>query len=92
VRLALGASRARLIRPILFEAVMLGAASASLALALTSFAFDALLRQVPAAVYGRAEVGVDLRVATLAFSMGCSARSPSVWFPHGARQAWTCWH
>jgi predicted permease len=70
VRLALGASRARLIRPILFEAVMLGAASASLALALTSFAFDALLRQVPAAVYGRAEVGVDLRVATLAFSMG----------------------
>ena len=70
VRLALGASRVRLIRPMLFEAVMLGAAGASLALLFTRIGFDVLLRQVPAAAYGRADVGVDLRVTTLAFAMG----------------------
>ena len=70
VRLALGASRARLIRPMLFEALILGAVGASLALLLTSIGFDALVRQVPAAAYGRAEVGVDLRVAVAAFAMG----------------------
>ncbi|HVQ41006.1 MAG TPA: ABC transporter permease [Vicinamibacterales bacterium] len=70
VRLALGASRARLIRPMIFEALVIGGGGALLAVALTSGVFDALLRQVPPAAYGRADVGVDYRVFLIALSMG----------------------
>ena len=70
VRLALGANRARLIRPMLFEAAILGVGGAVLAVALTSVTFDMLLRQVPPAAYGRAAVGVDTRVTLMALAMG----------------------
>lgn len=70
IRLALGASRARLIRPVVFEAILLGLGGALLALALTAVSFEALLRQVPPSAYGRADVGVDLRVVVIALGMG----------------------
>ncbi len=51
VRLALGASRARLIRPMLFEAAIIGIVGAAFAVALASLSFDAMIKQVPAASY-----------------------------------------
>ena len=70
VRLALGASRVRLIRPMVFEALVIGIGGALLAVTLTSVAFDALLRQVPPVAYGRADVGVDYRVFLIGLAMG----------------------
>jgi putative ABC transport system permease protein len=70
VRLALGASRGRLIRPMFLEALMLGLGGALLAVGLTAVTFDALLRQVPPVAYGRADVGVDYRVLLIALAMG----------------------
>lgn len=70
VRLALGANRAHLIRPLLFEAAILGLAGAALALFVTWISFDALLRQVPPAAYGRADVGVSARIVGIALGMG----------------------
>ena len=70
VRLALGASRARLVRPLIFEALIVGLGGALLAVALTSATFEALLRQVPPLAYGRADVGVDTRVLLISLAMG----------------------
>ncbi len=70
VRAALGASRWRVVRPVLIEALLLGVGGASLALATTSAAFDALVRQVPQAAIGNAPIGVDARVALFAFALG----------------------
>lgn len=71
--LALGASRARVLRPILFESVIIGVAGAAIALIVTAAAFDALLKQVPVGATGPATVGVDLRVALLALAAGLAA-------------------
>lgn len=70
VRSALGASRLRIIRPLLIEAVLIGGAAAVMALVATSLGFDALLRQVPTAAYGGAPVGLDLRVALMGLALG----------------------
>lgn len=70
VRTALGASRIRVVRPLLIEAVVIGAAGSVLALAVTTLGFDALLRQVPTAAYGRANVGVDVRVVLMGLALG----------------------
>ena len=70
VRLALGASRMRLIRPMLFEAAIIGVAGAALAVALAWLSFDTMITQVPAAAYGRAPVGVDSRVIAMSLGMG----------------------
>jgi predicted permease len=70
VRLALGASRTRLIRPMLFEAAIVGIAGAVLAVVFTSLLFDALLKQVPPVAYGRAPVGVDARVIGISLALG----------------------
>jgi predicted permease len=70
VRAALGASTARLVRPIVIEGVMIGVLSAALALVLATATFETLLRQVPAAAYRTADVGVDLRVAVFALALG----------------------
>ncbi len=70
VRAALGASRWRLVRPVLIESLILGAGGATLALATTAAAFDALVRQVPQAAIGNAPIGVDGRVALFAFALG----------------------
>jgi predicted permease len=62
VRLALGASRGRLIRELACEALLIGSLSAALALTVTYLAFDLLLQQVPPIAYGRAPVEVNQRV------------------------------
>ena len=67
---ALGATRFRIIRPIFFETLIVGAAAALLALFLTALAFDLLLQQVPPVVYGAASIRLDLRVAVFALMLG----------------------
>src|SRR5215475_3905123 len=69
IRIALGASRVRLIRPLIFEAAFISAAGAVFAILMTMATFDALLRQVPRIAYGNAEVGVDLRVIMFALAL-----------------------
>jgi len=73
VRLALGASRVRLIRPIVIEAVIVGAVGAGLAVLITAWTFDLLIKQVPTAAYGRAPVGVSTRVVVISMVMGLLA-------------------
>jgi predicted permease len=70
VRSALGASRLRVIRPLLAEALILGVAAASLALIVTRLSFDVLLRQVPRAAYGSTDIGLDLRVILMTIALG----------------------
>lgn len=70
LRVALGAGRVRLVRPILFEAVLIGVSGALVALLATKLTFATLLQQVPTVAYGEAHVGIDLRVGTAALLMG----------------------
>ena len=65
VRVALGASRARIVRPVLFEVLVIVAAGGTVAVVAAAAMFDALLDQVPRIAYGNAPVGVDARVALL---------------------------
>lgn len=73
IAIALGATRMRVIRPLLFESAIIGVAGAGIALVVTSIAFDTLLKQVPRGAYGPAPVGVDLRVSLIALSTGLLA-------------------
>ena len=70
VRLALGASRARLIAQLLLEGLTLSAAAGSLALVSAVSARAALLRLVPAGLRPNLAFAVDGRV--LAFTLGVS--------------------
>ena len=70
VRAALGASRIRLMRPVIFESLIVGLAGSGLALVVTSAAFDVFLPHVPTGTYGNAPVGVSGRVVVLTFAMG----------------------
>lgn len=70
VRTAIGASRLRLVRPLLIEAVLIGGAGSAVALLVTTMGFDALLRQVPTAAYGGANVGIDFRVVLMGLALG----------------------
>jgi predicted permease len=67
---ALGASRLRLLRPIILEAVFIGLIAAAVALVVTAASFDFLLRQVPPIAYRSASVRVDGRVAVFAVALG----------------------
>jgi predicted permease len=67
---ALGASRLRLVRPIIFETTFIGIAAAAIGLVVTSASFDFLLRQVPPIAYRGASVRVDGRVAGFAIALG----------------------
>ncbi|HUE85789.1 MAG TPA: ABC transporter permease [Vicinamibacterales bacterium] len=69
VCVALGATRARVVRPVIFEALVIALAGSAVALAVTVLAFDALARQVPPLAYGMARVGPDLRVAAYALAL-----------------------
>lgn len=69
IRIALGASRIRLIRPLILEAALISAAGAVFAILMTIVTFGALLRQVPRIAYGNAAVGVDLRVILFALAL-----------------------
>ena len=69
LRLALGANRGRLVRPIVAEALMLGLTAAGAAVLLTSAGFETLLRQVPRLAYGNAPVGVSMRVVAISIAL-----------------------
>jgi len=70
---ALGATRLRIVRPIVFETVIVGLAAAAVALLVTAASFDLLLRQVPPIVYRNASVRLDGRVAAFAAALGVIA-------------------
>jgi predicted permease len=73
VRAALGAGRLRLVRPVLFESLIVGLFGAFLALFAGWATFDLLLPHVPRLAYGSAPVGVDGRIAVLALGLGLLA-------------------
>ena len=73
IRLALGAGRGRLVRELVCEAVLVGLGGAAMALAVTYWSFDLLLRQVPPVAYGSAPVGVDARVLGFGLALGIVA-------------------
>ena len=70
---ALGATRLRIVRPIVFETLIVGLASATVALLVTAASFDLLLRQVPPIAYRSASVRLDGRVAAFALTLGIIA-------------------
>lgn len=67
---ALGATRLRLVRPIILETAFIGLAAAAIALVVTAASFGFLLRQVPPTAYRSASVRVDGRVAVFAIALG----------------------
>jgi len=73
VRAALGAGRIRVVRPLVFEAILLGLGAALAAVVVTWLAFDLLLPYVPPGVYRTAPVGMSLRVAIFGLAMGVTA-------------------
>jgi putative ABC transport system permease protein len=73
LHVALGATRLRVIRPIVFETLIVGTAAALLALTMTALTFDLLLRQVPPVAYGNVTISLDLRVAVFAVTLGIVA-------------------
>jgi putative ABC transport system permease protein len=73
LHVALGATRLRVIRPIILETLLVGTAAALLALAITALTFDLLLRQVPPVAYGNVTISLDLRVAVFAMTLGILA-------------------
>jgi predicted permease len=60
----------RIVRPVVFEALLIGLAGAVLAVATTSLVFETLREQVPSFVYGNAPIGVDWRVTAIGLAMG----------------------
>ena len=73
IRIALGAKRSRLVRELVCEALLVGVAGAGVALLVTYWSFDLLLQQVPPVAYGRAPVGVDVRVLGFGVALGVLA-------------------
>jgi predicted permease len=70
VRAALGASRTRLVGPLIFESLLTSLTGAVLAVSVTSMTFDTLIQQVPRVAYRHAPVGVDIRVLLFALALG----------------------
>ena len=70
ISLALGVSRARLVRQPLLAGLLIGVSGAALAIAATRLSFGPLLDTVPSVAYGAARVGVDGRVAVISLAAG----------------------
>jgi putative ABC transport system permease protein len=70
VRVALGASRVRIVRPVVIESLLIGVAGAAVALAGAYLSFDWLIREVPRVVYRNAEVGMDARIVAFTLALG----------------------
>jgi len=69
VRVALGASRSRVIRQLLTESLLLGAGAGALGMFPAMLGLRAALKVLPAALPRRDEIGVDLRVLALAMAL-----------------------
>lgn len=82
---ALGATRLRIVRPILFETGIVGIAAAVVALLVTALTFELLLGQVPPAAYGSAYIRLDARVAVVALALGILSG-----FAFAVVPAWWC--
>ncbi len=74
VRTALGASRARIVRLIISEAVVLGAIGGALGLVVARVLVDAMIANAPAGLPRIQEVGIDVSVAifTVLLTLGVS--------------------
>jgi predicted permease len=70
IRLALGATRGRIIRQLLTESVLVALAGGALGLLLAAWGTNVMLKLLPAALPRMDEIGVDGRV--LAFTLGAS--------------------
>lgn len=73
LHVALGATRLRIVRAILFETLIVGVAAALLALVVTASLFDILIRQIPPVAYGNVTLTFDFRVAVFSMALGISA-------------------
>lgn len=73
VRMSLGASRLRVLRPVLLEGLIVGTLGSTAAILLNLFSFDAIKAMVPSVAYGNAPIGIGWRVAVIAFAVGISA-------------------
>ncbi len=84
VKLALGASRTRIIRPVLLEVLGVSLVGGAVAWLIAWSTFESLLAYVPRITYGNAAVGVNLRVAILTVAIvsvaAVLAALASVWF------------
>jgi predicted permease len=69
VRAALGAGRGRIVRQLLTESLLLGAAAGVIGLACAVWGTRAALKLLPAALPRADEVGVDLRVLAFTFAV-----------------------
>ncbi len=69
IRMALGAGRARLIRQLMTESLLLGAAGAGAGLLAGTWAIALLLKVLPDGVPRVEEIGLDARVAALAIGV-----------------------
>jgi predicted permease len=70
IRLALGATRSRIIRQLLTESILVALAGGALGLLLAAWGTNVMLKFLPAALPRMDEIGVDGRV--LAFTLGAS--------------------
>jgi putative ABC transport system permease protein len=70
LHVALGATRLRVVRPIILETLIIGTAASLLAVTVTALTFDLLLRQVPSVAYGNVTISFDRRVAVFAMTLG----------------------
>jgi putative ABC transport system permease protein len=70
LRLALGASRLRVVRPVLVEVLVVTLSGTFLALLIGWSTFPSLLKQVPSIAYSNAPIGIDLRVVLLTIGLG----------------------
>jgi len=73
VRAALGASRGRMVRPLVFEAIVVSSAGGLLAVGLAAAGFGALLARVPLLVSDGAPMGIDIRVILLSMALSLCA-------------------
>ena len=70
IRIALGATRLRLLRPLVFETAIVSLVGTLAAVLVTLATFNALVPSVPPIAYGSAAIGVDLRVVLFALGLG----------------------
>jgi predicted permease len=84
VKLALGASRTRIIRPVFLEVTGICAVGGLVAVAIARQVFEPLLEYVPQIVYRNAPVGVDLRVGLITMAgvtlATCASTFLATWF------------